>query len=68
MIEPIAVEDDPPKRGPKRIDQRRVLDVVIFRMRNGCRRNRLSKGYPDYGSVHRTFQRWVRSRRAQRHL
>ena len=56
MIEPILAEHDPPKRGPKRIDQRRALDAVIFRMRSGCQWNRLPKEYPDDSSVHRTFQ------------
>ena len=59
MIEPILEEHDPPKRGPKRIDQRAALDAVIFRMRSGCQWNRLPKEYPDDSSVHRTFQRWV---------
>ncbi len=59
MIEPILAEHDPPKRGPKRIDQRHALDAVIFRMRSGCQWNRLPKEYPDDSSVHRTFQRWV---------
>ena len=59
MIEPILAEHDPPKRGPKRIDQRRALDAVSFRMRSGCQWNRLPKEYPDDSSVHRTFQRWV---------
>jgi putative transposase len=59
MIEPILVEHDPPKRGPKRIDQRAALDAVIFRLRSGCQWNRLPKEYPDDSSVHRTFQRWV---------
>jgi putative transposase len=60
MIEPILAEHDPPKQGPKRIDQRRALDAVIFRLRSGCQWNRLPKEYPDDSSVHRTFQRWVR--------
>jgi len=59
MIGPILAEHDPPKRGPTRIDQRRALDAVIFRMRSGCQWNRLPKEYPDDSSVHRTFQRWV---------
>ena len=72
MIEPILAEHDPPKRGPKRIDQRRALDAVIFRMRSGrmrsgCQWNRLPREYPDDSSVHRTFQRWVR-RGVLRHL
>ena len=59
MVEPILAEHDPPKRGPKRIDQRAALDAIIFRLRSGCQWNRLPKEYPDDSSVHRTFQRWV---------
>src|SRR4051794_38134426 len=58
-VEPIRAELDPPKQGPKRIDQRAALDAVIFRLRSGCQWNRLPKEYPDDSSVHRTFQRWV---------
>src|SRR5215207_6140789 len=59
MIEPILAGHDPPKRGPKRINQRAALDAIIFRVRTGCQWNRLPKEYPDDSSVHRTFQRWV---------
>src|ERR671915_111687 len=59
IIAPILAEHDPPKRGPKRIDQRAALDAVIFRPRSGCQWNRLPEEYPDDSSVHRTFQRWV---------
>jgi putative transposase len=58
-VEPILAELDPPKRGPKRIDQRAALDAIIFRVRSGCQWNRLPKEYPDDSTVHRHFQRWV---------
>ena len=59
-IEPILEEHDPPGRtGRPRVDQRAVLDAVIFRLRTGCQWNRLPKEFPDDSSVHRTFQRWV---------
>jgi putative transposase len=59
-LRPILERYDPPKRrGRKRIDPRRVLDAVIFRLRTGCQWNRLPKEFPDDSSVHRTFQRWV---------
>ena len=60
LIEPILAECDPPKRGPRRIDQRAALDAIIFRLRTGCQWNWLPREYPDDSSVHRTFQRWVR--------
>ena len=60
-IKRILDQYDPPKRmGRKRIDQRKALDGVIFRMRTGCQWNQLPKGFGDDSSVHRTFQRWER--------
>ena len=36
-IEPILKEHDPPKNiGRPRVNQRAVLDAVIFRLRTGC--------------------------------
>jgi putative transposase len=59
-IEPILAKYDPPKStGRRRIDQRAVLDAIIFRLRTGCQWNHLPKEFPDDSSVHRTFQRWV---------
>jgi transposase len=59
VVEPILAEQDPPKPGPERIDQRGALDAIIFRVRGGGQWNRLPKEYPDASSVHRTLQRWV---------
>jgi len=59
-IEAILAEYDPPKRvGRKRIDQRRALDGIIYRMRSGVQWNQLPKEFGDDSSVHRTLQRWV---------
>jgi putative transposase len=60
-IEPILAKYDPPKRvGRKRIDQRRALDGIIYRMRSSVQWNQLPKEFGDDSSVHRTFQRWVK--------
>ena len=57
----ILEQCDPPKRlGRKRIDQRKALDGIIFRLRTGCQWNQLPKEFGDDSSVHRTFQRWRR--------
>jgi transposase len=57
----ILEEHDPPRRlGRKRIDQRRALDAIVYRLQSGCRWNHLPKEYPDDSSVHRTYQRWER--------
>ena len=59
-VEPILAEHDPPKKtGRPRVDQRAVLDTIIFRLRTGCQWNRMPKEFPDDSTVHRTFQRWV---------
>ena len=57
----ILAEYDPPKpTGRKRIDQRRALDGIIFRLRSGVQWNQLPKEFGDDSLVHRTFQRWVK--------
>lgn len=59
-VESVLEEHDPPaKYGPDRIDQRKALDGVIYRMRGGVQWNELPKEFGDDASVHRTFQRWV---------
>lgn len=57
----VLEEHDPPARfGPDRIDQRKALDGVIYRMRSGVQWNHLPREFGDDASVHRTFQRWVK--------
>ena len=69
-IEPVILELDPPKpKGRKRVDQRKMLEGVIFRMRSSCQWNHLQwnhlqwnhlpKDLGDDSTIHRTFQRWV---------
>ena len=61
QAEQVLAEFDPPAQfGPERIDQRKALDGVIYRMRSGVQWNRLPAEFGDDASVHRTFQRWVR--------
>lgn len=60
ILEPLIGEADPPKAtGRKRVDQRKVLNGIIFRMRSGCQWNRLPKEFGDDSTIHRTFQRWT---------
>lgn len=60
-VEQVLTEFDPPARyGPDRIDQRRALNGVIYRMRSGVQWNHLPPQFGDDASVHRTFQRWVK--------
>ena len=59
-IEPVLAELDPPKdTGRPRMDPRRALDGIIYRLRSGVQWNQLPKEFGDDSSVHRTFQRWV---------
>ena len=59
-IEPVILELDQPKaKGRKRVDQRKMLEGIIFRMCSSCQWNRLPKELGDDSTIHRTFQRWV---------
>lgn len=53
----IQTYDPPPPMGRPRIDPRKALDGIIFRMRTGCQWNHLPKEFGDAASIHRTWQR-----------
>jgi putative transposase len=58
-LEPLLNQGDPPhRRGRKRVDRRRVLDGIIFRLRTGCQWNHIPKVYGDDSTIYRCFQRW----------
>lgn len=62
QIHPLLLEDSPPKRtGRKRADWRRMIDGVVFRVRTGCKWNKLPKQFGDDSTVHRWYQRWCKS-------
>jgi putative transposase len=62
VIVPVIEALDPPKRmGRKRVDLRRALDGMIYHLRSGCQWNHLPRQFGDDSSVHRTFQRWVKT-------
>ena len=59
-IDPVIREMYPAKATErKRVQPRRILDGIIFRMRTGCQWNRLPRELGDDSTIHRTFQRWV---------
>jgi len=59
-IQPVLLMADPPKAtGRKRVDQRRILNATIFKLRSGCPWNRLPKELGDDSTGHRAFQRWL---------
>jgi len=59
-IETVLAQYDPVKpTGRRRIDQRRALNGIVYRLRSGVQWNQLPREFGDDSSVHRTFQRWV---------
>ncbi len=59
MIQTILDEHYPAKpKGHRRVDLRRVLNGIIFRLRTGCQWNRLPKAFGDDSTIHRHFQHW----------
>ncbi len=65
LIEPILLDDAPPTPrshgGRPRIDWRRAIDGIIFRLRSGCQWNKLPEHFGSDRSIHRWFQRWCRN-------
>jgi putative transposase len=60
QLQPILAANYPtPPTGRPRINLRRALNGIIFRLRTGCQWNQLPKVFGDDSSVHRWFQRWV---------
>ena len=58
-LESILSERYPEKAtGRPRVDLRRVLNGIIFRMRSGCQWNKLPERFGSDSSVHRWFQRF----------
>jgi putative transposase len=59
-LEPILLKHYPPAAtGRPRVDLRRVVDAIIFRMRSGCQWNQLPERFGSDSTVHRWFQRFV---------
>jgi transposase len=61
MQQVLAVYDPPKPTGRKRMDQRKALDGILFRMRTGCQWNHLPKAFGDDVSVYRTLRRWEKA-------
>jgi transposase len=58
MEKVLAMYDPPSNKGRPRIDQRKALDGILYRMRTGCQWNHLPREFGDDASIHRTLQRW----------
>lgn len=63
VIEPLISK--PPKRadgrGRPRIDDRRILNGILWPMRTGAQWKDMPDRYPSYQTCHRRFQEWVRA-------
>ena len=61
-VKRVLDELDPPKKtGRPRVDGRRALNGIIYRLRSSCQWNHLPEKFGSDSSVHRTFQRWLES-------
>ena len=61
-VKRVLDELDPPKKtGRPRVDGRRALNGIIYRLRTSCQWNHLPEKFGSDSSVHRTFQRWLES-------
>jgi len=61
-IEPMLRQLEPPAiTGRPRVDRRRVLDAIIFRLRTGCQWNHIPRGYGDDSTIYRCFQDWCQA-------
>ena len=59
IIEPVLNDLYPSQpKGHRRVDLRRVLNGIIFRVRTGCQWNRLPACCGDDRTVHRHCQQW----------
>jgi putative transposase len=59
LIEQVLNEVYPAKpKGHRRVDLRRALNGIIFRLRTGCPWHQLPRQFGDDSTVPRHFQRW----------
>ncbi len=62
QVQKVLEELTPPKpTGRKRANPRSILNGIIFRARSGCQWNKLPREYGDDSTIHRTFQKWVKT-------
>ena len=60
-VEPLLPPVRPKRRGRKPLDQRRVLNGILYVLRTGCQWKMLPREYGSGSSGHRYFQAWVRA-------
>jgi putative transposase len=59
LVQKVLTVYDPPNRmGRPRVDARKSLDGIIYRLRTGCQWNHLPPEFGDKTTVYRAFVRW----------
>ena len=63
VVEPLIPKAPrrPDGRGRPRVDDRKILNGILWIMRTGAPWHDLAEKYPSYQTCHRRFQEWVRS-------
>ena len=63
VVEPLIPKAPrrPDGRGRPRVDERKILNGILWIMRTGAPWHDLAEKYPSYQTCHRRFQEWVRS-------
>ena len=59
-VQPLLPPARPKRRGRLPLDQRRVLNGILYVLRTGCQWKMLPREYGSGSSCHRYFQAWVR--------
>lgn len=60
-VQPLLPPARPKRRGRRPLDQRRVLNGILYMLRTGCQWKMLPREYGSGSSCHRYFQAWVRT-------
>lgn len=60
-VEPLLPSPRPKRRGRRPLDQRRVLNGILYVLRTGCQWKMLPREYGSGSSGHRYFQAWART-------
>lgn len=60
-VQPLLPPPRPKRRGRRPLDQRRVLNGILYVLRTGCQWKMLPREYGSGSSCHRHFQAWVRA-------
>lgn len=60
-VQPLLPPPRPKRRGRKPLDQRRVLNGMLYVLRTGCQWKMLPREYGSGSSCHRYFQAWVQA-------